>query len=78
MNKPKMKPAAKNADPMIKAIRNEQIRQGISDYKLGPELGISSSSLVRIWNATNMPGVPMIRRIVEVLRKENPNFTTCL
>lgn len=78
MSQRSTKPASKEADPLIQELRKEQLRQELSNYHLGRSLGVEGSSLTRIWNGTNTPGLPMIRKIIEVLREGNPKFTVTL
>lgn len=78
MSKRSTKKASKDADPIIRALRNEQVRQGMSDYRLGMELGISPSYLHKLWKGDYSPKVETVRKIHDVLKRGNPELSVTL
>ncbi|WKZ67159.1 MAG: hypothetical protein QY325_04335 [Flavobacteriales bacterium] len=61
-------------DPIIIQLRTEQVRQGLSDFRLGQRTGLSPSRLGRVWRGS-MPSLAVVRRILTALREANPTYT---
>ena len=61
-------------DPVVVALRTEQVRQGLSDYALGLATGIGPQKLGKLWRGT-APSLPVLRRIYTALRERNSKFT---
>lgn len=82
MTAPKRNPGApasttiwrEGVDPLIIQLRTEQVRQGLSDYRLGQLTGLAPARLGKVWRGT-MPSLIVVRRIIEALRQGNPSFT---
>lgn len=70
------KKAARTADPVVRALREEQLRQQISDYALSKELmGVPNSQAIsRLWAGDNVPKLDTIRKVLKVLQRANPEF----
>ena len=60
-------------DPLVVALRTEQVRQRLSDYALGLATGISPARLGKIWKGT-VPSLSAVRKVADVLKKGNPKF----
>lgn len=61
-------------DPLVVALRTEQVRQGLSDYALAKLAGTQPQKLGNTWRGT-APSLPFVRRIAQVLKDRNPAFT---
>lgn len=70
----------KGVDPLVVKLRTEQVRQGVSDYRIGKAIGMEPSSIGSMWKGKRgSPSLSTLRPIVEFLRRPeseggNPGF----
>jgi|688.fasta_scaffold147619_6 hypothetical protein len=82
MSTPKKRPGlppsteifTEGVDPLVVQLRKEQVRQGLSNYRLGLMCGLSPQKLGQMWKGT-APTLHSVRKVLEALRKGNPKFT---
>ena len=72
------KPASAKAHPVSQALRAEMNRQRISSYRMAKLIRSYPSSMTRMWSGEWVPTVPIIERIIAVLRRDNPDFRITL
>lgn len=61
-------------DPLVVALRTEQVRQGLSNYRLGLMSGLSPQKLGQMWKGS-APTLPSVRKVLDALRQGNASFT---
>lgn len=61
-------------DPLLVKLRTEQVRQGLSNYALSLQCGVSPQRLGSMWKGGTAPGLKAVRAIITALRKGNPAF----
>lgn len=67
-------------DPIVVKLRTEQVRQGMSDYRLAIELSkqtgstVDPSTLGKLWKGKANPNLDRVREVLNALRVGNPEF----